>query len=142
MPYASVDERFLAKVAPDPESDCWLWTAGRLGCYGAFKLNGKQCVAHRVSHELFVGPIPEGMEVDHVYARGCRHRLCVNPAHLEAVTPRENKLRSFSPASLNAKRTECVHGHVLDAANTYITPDGRRQCRTCQRARDRKFRAS
>lgn len=81
----SVEERFLAKVEKTP--DCWLWrgNAATVG-YGQVRIKGRRLYTHRVAYELWVGPIPAGFEVDHL----CDVRLCVNPAHLEAVSKSEN----------------------------------------------------
>ena len=108
------------------EDGCWQWTGSidRNG-YGSFWFNKTMALAHRVSYELKVGPIPEGMQLDHL----CRNRSCVNPAHLEPVTARENTHRS--PITF-ANKTHCPKGHAYDEANTYVRPsDGRRRCRTC-----------
>lgn len=131
------EARFLAKV--DKSGDCWLWTAkcNNRG-YGMFGLNGRMVTAHRVAHELWVGPIPEGLEIDHL----CAVRSCVNPAHLEAVTHRENLLRGSGFAGVNAAKTHCPHGHEYSPENTYHNPNpnGGRICRTCKRKRDRDAR--
>ncbi|HEY1740016.1 MAG TPA: HNH endonuclease signature motif containing protein [Acidimicrobiia bacterium] len=88
-------------------------------------------LVHRVSYELSIGPIPGGLEIDHL----CRERSCANPEHLEAVTRRENVLRSDSVAAHRARQTHCVHGHEFTAQNTY-RHQGRRYCRACRSRRD------
>lgn len=112
---------------------CWLWRGqvSRAG-YGQFRVArpDRMLLAHRWSYAHHVGPIPEGLELDHL----CRVRQCVNPAHLEPVTPRENQRRSRSVSGLNAAKTCCVHGHPFDASNTRVTSStGERRCRTCAR---------
>lgn len=130
--------RLLAKVTID-SGGCWLWT-GQINRYGyaktSIRRNGKDVhvSGHRLAYELFIGPIPVGQEIDHVKARGCLYRHCVNPAHLEAVTPRENTLRSTAPSALNATKTHCPAGHEYDEVNTRIYR-GRRHCRACDRSR-------
>lgn len=143
----SLEERFWAKVnqhGPIPEyaphlGPCWLWTAARdTGGYGQFGVdaNRKARNAHRYAYMLLVGPIPEGYEIDHL----CRVRHCVNPAHLEAVTPTENKRRSGSGA-FHARKTHCPAGHPYDEANTYISPLGHRHCRICRCAAVQRCKA-
>lgn len=119
----------------EQRGSCRIWT-GTLdyGGYGHLTLNYRTELVHRLSYETHVGPIPPGMQIDHL----CRVRSCINPAHLEAVTARENQRRGESPVSINARKTHCVRGHELAGANLYVTPDGRRQCRTCHRERVRK----
>ncbi len=86
--------RFFSYVDKTGPGGCWLWT-GLLYPHGyaQFRVNGANVGAHRWSYEHHVGPIPEGLTIDHVHARGCRHRHCVNPDHLEAVTAAENNRR-------------------------------------------------
>lgn len=86
-------ERFWARV--DQTGDCWIWTGHRdRGGYGMFSItNTRHQLAHRFAYEDRIGPIPEGLELDHVRERGCRRRDCVNPAHLEPVTSAENSRR-------------------------------------------------
>lgn len=132
--------RFLDKVLIDVDTGCWVWQGARGGfmkTYGQVTLRKKACRPHRVSYENWVGPIPEGLTIDHL----CRNRLCVNPAHLEAVTLRENLMRSENVSSLNARKTHCDNGHAFDPANTYIAKNGARHCRMCTRDRMRKRRA-
>lgn len=130
--------RFNAKWVEGPVPDyaphlgpCWIWTASRIGLYGNFWLNGRG-YAHRGSYQLFKGPIPDGLEIDHL----CRVQLCVNPAHLEAVTQRENLIRSDNFAGKESRVTHCPKGHPYDEANT-IRRRGQRECRACRDRRNR-----
>lgn len=120
--------------------ECWIWegsTNGK-GGYGVMSLppahrSGKadKEYAHRLMYTWRVGEIPPGMEIDHL----CRNRLCVNPAHLEAVTRRENQARGVGTfTAVNAPKTACPVGHPYDESNTYVHPlTGYRQCRVCRR---------
>lgn len=117
-------------------NDCWLWTGSLNGSgYGIIWQDRKMSLTHRVSLELAGRPVPDGLVTDHL----CRVRRCFNPDHLEAVTRRENTMRSpIAIASENAAKTHCIHGHPFDAGNTYVWTDGngrtRRRCRTCMAA--------
>ncbi len=119
--------RFWAKV--DKSGDCWLWTA-RLSHNGYGRFVNQ--AAHRTAYEMLVGPIPEGMQLDHL----CRVRRCVNPSHLEPVTPRENLMRSENQVAKHAAKTHCPHGHPYSGRNLYISPRGHRVCRACSHAGD------
>ncbi len=123
---------------------CWLWTGSmsKKTGYGFTsvpgpKRNSRSKPAHRVVYETLVGPIPKGLQLDHL----CSVRLCVNPDHLEPVTARENTLRAEkAPAAINAKKTHCISGHEFDEKNTYIKPtNGSRGCRKCRYAATLKF---
>jgi len=110
-------------------SPCWEWTAYRCeDGYGRSNFQGKCQNSHRVTYLAFIGPIPDGREIDHL----CKVRHCVNPAHLEAITHAENVRRSESARPW----THCAQGHEMTPENTYVK--GRRQkrsCRTCELAR-------
>jgi hypothetical protein len=107
--------------------------------YAQFGANGKSWLVHRLSYELAYGSIPEGLTIDHVKSRGCRHRHCVAPGHLEAVTYAENNRRSDSPTAINARKTHCHRGHPFDEQNTYNDPAGQRQCRACRALNQRAY---
>jgi hypothetical protein len=137
-----VAERIQALVKVDPNG-CWLWQGKRMATegYGVMTINRRGTMAHRASYEAFIGPIPAGLQLDHL----CRVRECVNPKHLEPVTARVNVLRSpVAQASLNAAKTHCPRDHEYTPENTYLYgPHGRwRLCRTCIRERARARYAS
>lgn len=115
----------------------WLWTAhlDEHG-YGRITHNGRTRPAHRVMYELLVEPVPDDLWMDHL----CRMPRCVNPAHLEPVTPRENTLRGIGFAAENFAKTECPSGHPYDEENTHWY-DGRRYCKACNRAAVRRRNA-
>lgn len=116
------DERFWAKVSKT--DGCWEWHAAMTKGYGSFGVGGgRQMLAHRYAYELLVGPIPEGLVLDHL----CSNRRCVNPAHLEVVTLGENTRRAL------LLKGQCTKGHKLTAENTYTPPNGNPQCRICRR---------
>lgn len=121
---------------PNGDEECWPWVGAlRPDGYGFLLVNGRLERAHRLVYELVKGKIPDGLILDHL----CRNPRCVNPAHLEAVTRRENTLRGIGPAAIHATQTECLKGHPFDEANTYIRPDGSgRNCKACQRQRNRE----
>lgn len=109
------------------DGDCLVWTGNAPHGYGTFWLDGRKVRAHRFSYERFVGPIPDGLELDHL----CRNTRCVNPEHLEPVTRAENLRRAHWP---NSRKTHCKHGHEYTSENTYHWR-GHRVCRTCQKER-------
>lgn len=131
-------ERFLDAVTLEPDG-CWRWTkATSRGGYGVYWRDGRLHPAHRASYELLCGEIPAGLQLDHL----CRNRWCVNPAHLEPVTQRENILRGVSVAAARARQTHCVRGHEFTPENiTRATPSGKgRRCKTCAREHMRRQR--
>lgn len=137
----TTQERFWAKVNKDVADGCWLWTGARVRSgYGSFGSKSEplpSSLPHRIAYTWLVGPIPEGMTLDHL----CRARLCVNPSHLEPVTQRVNTQRSTSASAVNAAKTHCPAGHPYDDENTYRYPNGRRQCRECTNERSREWRS-
>lgn len=113
---------------------CWLWMAHRdRDGYGRIQVRGKTLGAHRLAYEIFVGPIPQGLTIDHL----CRIRHCVNPHHLDAVTLKVNVERGLSFRT-SRHLTHCPHGHPYDSENTYINKKGRKVCRTCKREGKRR----
>jgi len=126
-------ERLMRKVVKT--GTCWLIpTKSRTG-YVSFYLNGRHVEAHRAAYLLMVGPIPEGYHVDH----SCRRHNCINPAHLEAVTPAENARRDHGAKSTNYSKTECPAKHQYTAENTLLDKSGGRSCKECARRRHREW---
>ena len=139
------EERFWNRVDKGAGPDaCWPWTGGTTAKgHGIAKCpperlgGGAGTTAHRIAYMLLVGPIPDGMHLDHL----CRNPPCCNPAHLEPVTHAENLRRGRQAQS---ERTECANGHAYDDANTaWYTKGpraGTRRCRACQRARENRWK--
>lgn len=130
-------DRFWAKIKVDAKTGCWLWTGhvSKISGYGQFWDGIKVVGAHVFSFVTFKGPLPKGKEPDHL----CRVRRCVNPAHLEAVTRRENLLRGDTIPARKAAQTHCEHGHPFKGKNLYRARNGTRQCRICRRDGYRKW---
>lgn len=141
-------ERFESKYEPVPEAGCWLWTASLQGSYGQIGADGGGGIllAHRVSYELYVGPIPHGMQVCH----RCDIPICVNPSHLFIGTQRDNVLDMFKKGRgimqthpevhHNRKKTVCKYGHEFTPENTEIRKNGSRLCVACKPRLNRLFR--
>lgn len=140
----TTEERFWQYVNKDAPQGCWEWTGGLSHGYGNFMARHEdgtyaQVQAHRFAYRLLVGPVPDGLVMDHL----CRNKLCVRPLHLDPVTQRVNVQRGDAAVAHAA----CGRGHPFDAENTYIAPNGIRACKTCRRAalaryREKKRKAS
>lgn len=124
------DDRWLLT-----ELGCWTWVGGVTGSgYGAFNRNGRTVSSHRYAYEREHGAIPQGHQVHHL----CANRLCVNPAHLACLLPRDHLRIHDNITSRNARKTRCKRGHAFTRANTYPTSNGGRECYTCKRMHYRK----
>lgn len=124
--YPSVKEsgsrKFWMGLEIGGPTGCWTWLRGKTSDgYGHLSHYGRQTYVHRFAYEMLVGPIPEGLQLDHL----CRNTSCANPDHLEPVTNRENARRG-----LKAQRTRCAHGHLFDERT--IIYRGYRRCRVCR----------
>lgn len=146
--FPPVEERLMAQRAIQPNG-CWHFTGALLRSgYGRLYWQGRSQGTHRISYQLYVGPIPPGMTVNHKChdddsgcpAGLCPHRRCFNPAHLEVVTHKKNLDNGKSCAAVNAAKTHCDSGHEFTLANTYIRADGCRTCRKCQAAAQDRYR--
>lgn len=149
----NLPERFQAKIEVQPDG-CWLWTGARnptarWAGYGVAWWKGANRLAHRLIYELLVGPVPEGLVLDHL----CRVPICVNPEHLEPVTQEENRRRSAAMggalwdgtvhgnAAVKAAAAACAKGHPW-GPNPVRDKRGHRVCRECRRDNQRKRRAA
>lgn len=132
-PERTFAERFWEKVDKDGPAGCWIWT-GAIGNKGYGHITVRRpgfrstLDAHRLAYEFVVGEIPPGLQLDHL----CRVRRCVNPAHLDPVTRKENILRGVGPTAVNARKTHCKRGHPFDEENTGRNTGGGRACRACR----------
>lgn len=137
-------ERFWPKVnknGPTPRhcqdlGPCWEWNGARgRGGYGCFSIPPSRGVlAHRWIYKTLVGPIPDGLVIDHL----CNNRCCVNPAHLKPCTTLENNLRADRSAVRFPRKSHCSRGHEFSPSNTYVTKQGFRKCRACNAINHRK----
>ena len=115
------------------EADCWLWEGDlNSGGYGLLHRSVKPRLAHRAVYEMLVGPIPEGLQLDHL----CSNKRCVNPSHLEPVTRTVNVRRAFA---IRQSAVQCPKGHPYSGDNLYVNPRGYKVCRKCQKVHKLKF---
>lgn len=142
----TVLERFEANVMADPNSGCWLWTGhikSVIGYGWFYYKKGGTRLAHRVAYELYIGPIPSGLDLDHK----CRVRSCVNPYHLEPVTRGENVRRGINGltrAGLFMQKTHCRKGHELTPETSKVKQFTRQRtirCLICTRASGARYDA-
>ena len=129
-------QRIVDNIDLSTPSACWEWVGYGSDGYGHAWYEGKKWTAHRLMWTVLVGEIPEGLQVDHL----CRNRRCVNPDHLEPVTQQENIRRGMTGKlnHRNTAKTHCKRGHEFTPDNTYIRPNGARNCRACAAARSLK----
>jgi hypothetical protein len=127
-----INARIARHIEIDAETGCWLWQASLTNNgYGRVRVDKCEWKAHRYSFAVHRGPIPEGLDLDHL----CRVRNCVNPDHLEPVTRAENLRRGHFP---NSAKVECPQGHPYSGENLRMNSKGRRECVTCARAAGRR----
>jgi len=132
----SFERRFMRRISKEANG-CWVWNGCKMrNGYGQLGVGGKHYAAHRFAYENLVGPIPEGLDLDHL----CRNRACANPSHLQPVTRSENLKRGVGFGRWNTLKTHCPHGHEYSQDNTHVSKTNRRLCRACARVRAAKIR--
>lgn len=116
---------------------CWEWLLSQNTYgYGKIWLNKKTVQTHRLMFEYYCGSICPDLTINHL----CRNRNCCNPIHLEQISNKENVLKGTGISAINAKKTHCIHSHEFTPDNTYITPDNKRNCKTCRKISCQKFK--
>lgn len=133
-PPKPIKERILTRIVVD-DNGCWVWQGPKNGKgYGhtfiGSRVDGtrRNATIHRLAYEEWIGPIPEGLTIDHL----CENTSCCNPAHLDTCTAIENKRRATE------SKGACRRGHPWSPENTYIRPNGSRGCRVCKRITTRR----
>ena len=136
-----ITERLFSKYIEEPNTGCFLWigsiTDSGYGEINARKTHGTN-LAHRIMYEIVRGPIPKGLDIDHL----CRVRNCVNPDHMEPVTNQENTRRGNSTSAHNARKTHCKRGHAFDLSNTILIPSSTPSLVTGRSARRRCYQCT
>lgn len=132
---ATLTDVFSPRYFTKHEDGCWTWHShDKRSMYGFVKYRGKSLSAHRLIYSFF-HPLTEGMTLDHL----CRNRTCVNPAHLEEVTLKENVLRGEGFYARNKRKQRCPQGHLLVKENCVPSFKDGRKCLTCLRERQRLY---
>lgn len=124
-----IRNRFLSKINYNNTNGCWEWSDKLCNNYPRFKYNRITKKSHRLSYEIFVGPLNEQLFIDHL----CRNTKCVNPFHLELVTPKVNNERGFSPTNIANKTNKCKLGHELSQLPT------QKRCIICMKDYEKKW---
>ena len=143
-------DRFLDLVDRRGRSECWPWLGGKSSGYGMFAPEPRGLMgAHRYAYMIFIGMVPEGMDLDHQChsaavvvgdcqgGESCPHRSCVNPWHLEPVTRKVNSQRGYRLSAVNDPT--CANGHEWTDANRYVAPNGQVNCRDCNKVAKRRW---
>ena len=129
----TVKERLLFYSYVDRDTGCWEWTSTKnQKGYPRMKIDKVMCGAHRVSYEMFTGPLIDELEMDHI----CENRGCINPAHIQQISHGDN-IRNGARWR-HKKDNHCIHGHKYTEENTQIRADGRKRCATCRRSQARE----
>lgn len=133
----TIEDILLKFVYPEPNTGCWIWAGShcRQG-YGRVRMNLRMRSAHRCVYEELIAPVDGSKHMDHL----CRNPWCVNPRHLEPVTPRVNAERGYSPPARNMRKTHCKEGHPLSGVNLRMARNGRKRlCVICIRRLQREW---
>lgn len=133
-----LDHKIQSLIEVDIATGCWIWRGSFLqkSGYGRIKVKGRDYVAHRFIYERYVEPVPKELQLDHL----CRVRLCVNPQHLEPVTPYENQLRGSTFTKKFSESLTCSRGHEKIPENIFLRKDGRYRCKLCKRLKESELR--
>jgi len=136
-----ISTRIQDRITIDANTGCWTWSGPiQPNGYAMMSVGRSRRYVHRLAFETWIGPIPRGLDIDHL----CRNRACCNPQHLEPVARAENINRGNGPnvlARLNGNKTHCANGHEFTSDNTRMRPSGGRRCRTCARDESRAKRS-